>query len=190
MSPFCPASRRGALITLANRNPSGITFGYTSLDPLLLVLSKLSTILLDEHLLAVDDVDAFLFSALTTLVGRNPRGITFSDATRDLLLQVLSKLSPFTFLPCKSWIALITLANRNPSGITFGYTSLDPLLLVLSKLSTILLDEHLFAVDDVDTFQFSAFTFHFSALQVVDSFDIFVFSFHLFYCCAEVVALD
>ena len=43
-----------------------------------------------------------------------------------------------------------------------------------------LFDEHLLAVDDVDTFQFSAFTFHFSALQIVDGFHLSVLIIYVF----------
>ena len=47
-----------------------------------------------------------LFSALTTSSFRNPLGITFSYATRDLLLPMLSMPSAFTFSSSAMEIAL------------------------------------------------------------------------------------
>lgn len=39
----------------------------------------------------------FQFLSLTTSTNRNPRGITFSDASRDLLLVILSNVKSYSF---------------------------------------------------------------------------------------------
>ena len=44
------------------RNPSGITYGYTTLDKMLPALSKLSTILLYHHLFAVNYIYTFTWN--------------------------------------------------------------------------------------------------------------------------------
>ena len=102
--------------------------------------------LLYEHLLAVDDVQAF--------------GWVLNLAALQIVLCALTMPS-----------------YRNPSGITYGYTSLDKMLPALSKLFTILFYHYLLTIYDVNTL---CWVLNLAALQIVNTFHLSVFTFHLF----------
>ena len=72
-----------------------VVFVYRLLDEDFLAVNNVQTFNWCVDFSAGEIVNSFHLSVLTMLVVRNPRGAIFASATRDLLLQALSKLLRF-----------------------------------------------------------------------------------------------